>query len=69
MARRWDLLNLKNALTRRGMTYSVVVPDVAHWLVKLDRENKMAKAKSTRMDWTSYHDYEEVNTFIYTLHE
>ena len=64
MARRWDLLNLKKAITRRGLTYSVIIPDVAHYLAKLDRENKLARAKSTRMDWSSYHDYDEVNLRI-----
>lgn len=63
MARRWDLPMLKTSLTRHGLQYEVRVSNVAQLLAEESKANKEARAKSTKaMDWTSYHDYNEVWT-------
>lgn len=57
MATAFQLPVLKNLLDHLDIKYRVMVPNVA----QLVREDYRARANAPKaMDWTSYHDYDEV---------
>ena len=69
MARRWDLPQLKQTLKRLGLEFSIVIPDVAQHLAEARERTEIARSKSSRMDWVSYHTYEEVKTNAFIAYE
>ena len=58
MVTRWNLPQMKAMLERIGIEFEVMIPDVQTLVMK---EQEEVRRGSGRMDWNSYHTYEEVS--------
>jgi len=64
LARRWELPKLKQTLKRLDLDYEILIADVAEHLAKMQKRTELARSKSNRMDWESYHTYDEINDWL-----
>ncbi|KAK3859816.1 hypothetical protein Pcinc_034096 [Petrolisthes cinctipes] len=61
MATAFQLPSLRMVMDHLNIKYQVMIPNVA----KLVREDYQARAKAPKaMDWTSYHDYDEITAWL-----